>query len=119
MNIDFNTEISKCKLNGMPSENDSFILKRNFSKQEMEILKQGHIAREMEDKWCGYFEDGKLYIHRSWTKHCIYILKFNEANNYHEVIVNRDKKQYLCTDISKDISAINLILNSWIWRKYE
>lgn len=75
----------------------------------------------MEDKWFSYFEDNKLYIHRSWTGICIYIVEFNFKSNFiskfitnkHRVIVNRDENQYSCTDIDEDIEQLNYLLNLW------
>ncbi len=107
------TMIEKCKQNVMPKENETFVLKRAFTQEEMNTLKKGHVAREMEDKWCGYYEDGKLYIHRSWAKKCIYVITFDNKNHTHKVVVNRNNTQYMQKNIEKDIQLLNSILNWW------
>lgn len=45
-----------------------------LSQEEFERVAQGLVPEEMEDKWFLYFEDGKLYCHRSWNGECIYIV---------------------------------------------
>lgn len=96
----------------MPEETASFKIKKKLKKEDIIRLKCGHIPREMEDKWFSYFEDGKLYIHRSWSGLCIYIVTFNTITNRHKVIVNRDDNQYACTDINEDIETLSDLFNA-------
>ena len=96
----------------MPEKTETFYIKKRLSKEVIAGLKRGHIPREMEDKWFSYFEDNKLYIHRSWTGLCIYIVTFHTITNRHKVIVNRDDSQYACTDKNEDIELLNTLLIS-------
>ena len=68
----------------MPVQHTTFTIKRKISKTEMEKLKLGNIPQEMEDKWFWYFENGKLYAHRSWTGFCIYILSFTPGSDTYQ-----------------------------------
>ncbi len=95
----------------MPEKNTSFKLKKKLSKDAIIRLKCGHVPREMEDRWFSYFEDGKLYIHRSWTGDCIYIVEFNTLTNRHKVIVNRGDNQYSNDDINEDIETLSELLD--------
>lgn len=95
----------------MPEKNAIFKIKKRLTKDTLAGLKRGHIPEEMEDRWFSYFEDGKLYIHRSWSGNCIYIVTFNTITNRHKVIVNRDENQYTCTDINEDIETLNILLD--------
>lgn len=95
----------------MPEKTASFKIKKKLKKDTIAGLKRGHIPREMEDRWFSYFEDGKLYIHRSWSGNCIYIVTFNTITNRHKVIVNRDENQYACTDINEDIEELDQLLD--------
>ena len=61
----------------MPEENTTFELNRIFTDEQMEVLMKGNIPKQMEDKWFWYYEDGKLYAHRSWTGICVFIIEFN------------------------------------------
>jgi len=49
-------------------------INKRYSKEEYNKIKQGFIPKVMEDRWFVYFEDNKLYMHRSWTGNCIYEL---------------------------------------------
>ncbi len=54
----------------MPEQNVSFQFQRYFTDAQMAALMHGNIPQEMEDKWFWYYENGKLYAHRSWTGFC-------------------------------------------------
>ncbi len=77
----------------MPEKNGYFVLRWKFSKEELEILKQGVLPEQMEDKWFCYMEDDTLYMHRSWTGNCIYIVKISKDGR-NAVIVNQDPEEY-------------------------
>ncbi|MCP4135019.1 MAG: hypothetical protein GY754_28855 [bacterium] len=57
------------------------ILNQSYSQQEYEAIKMGFIPRAMEDKWFIYFEDNKLFLHRSWTGVCHYQVLFKEKTD--------------------------------------
>jgi len=76
----------------MPKKNAVFTLEREFSEEEMAVLRMGNIPKEMEDKWFLYMEDNVLYAHRSWTGICVYIIEF-KPDNKHKVTVNRNRQQ--------------------------
>lgn len=95
----------------MPQENEEFIMDYSLSKQDIELIKQGFIPQEMEDKWFIYYEDDKLFIHRSWTGYCIYIVDMSEMNKL-KVMVNRNPEQHKETDIERDKMMVNIRLNS-------
>lgn len=107
------------KTEPMPAQNAKFQLKREFTKEQMAALVKGNIPQEMEDKWFWYYEDGKLYAHRSWTGFCIYIIEFNLATGMHDVTVNRNPEQYKCTDIGEDTDSLNHLLDWWTQPQYD
>lgn len=96
----------------MPNQTQSFLLNLKLTKQEYETLQIGHIPKEMEDKWFEYFENNTLFVHRSWTGICIYMIKFSEKGEVIEVIVNRDAEQYHETDIENDKIQVMILINS-------
>ena len=63
---------------------------RCFSEEDLRLLRWGHRAPTMEDKWNMHFEDGVLYFSRSWTGHCIYKLILGNGSK-HRLIVNMDE----------------------------
>jgi hypothetical protein len=51
----------------------------------------------MEDKWIAYVEDDRLFMHRSWTGHCIYEAQFEECEGGWHVtsaVVTDDRNVY-------------------------
>jgi hypothetical protein len=102
----------------MPALNETFILNRQFTLQQMETLRRDHIPQEMEDKWFWYMEGSTLWAHSSWTGHCIYRVDFKEDSN-HVVMVNRDPEQYRCTRIKEDIASLNKLLDRWTRTPYD
>lgn len=95
----------------MPQENEEFILEGSLSNEDIELIKEGFLPKEMEDKWFMYYEDDKLFIHRSWTGYCIYIVDTSEMSKL-KVIVNRNPEQHKETDVEKDKIMVNIQLNS-------
>ena len=93
----------------MPKKVAKFIVDNSLAENEFEELKTGHIPQEMEDKWFSYFDSNKLFIHKSWSGFCIYIVEFK--GNELMVTVNRDKKQYNCKDIEMDKQIVNSLLH--------
>ena len=95
------------KTEPMPENSTTIELNQEFSKIQMEGIRNGCVPEQMEDKWFIYFDqsEGKLYLHRSWTGYCIYIVQFEERGDKFTAttaIVNRDSSQYSCTDDEED-----------------
>ena len=90
----------------MPEKNTQFTIKRKFSIDDINRLKKGHLPEEMEDRWFYYYEDDKVYIHRSWSGSCIYIVEINIKDDKRTVTVNRDENQYTNTDIDEDVETV-------------
>ena len=111
------------EISPMPEKTAAFTVKRHFTDEEIENLKAGHLPEEMEDRWFAYFEDNKLYIHRSWSGICVYVVEFHFKKeslfdfhaDQHKVTVNRDNDQYSNTDIEEDIEQVNELLG-WFAR---
>ena len=102
----------------MPAQNDSFILRRSFSEDQMAALRHGNIPQEMEDKWFWYMEGNTLYAHRSWTGFCVFIVEFSSDGN-NKVTVNRDPSQYKSVSIEEDRESLNELLNWWSGAPYD
>ena len=103
----------------MPEKNQSFILEREFTDQQITALRRGNIPQAMEDKWFWFMEDDTLYAHRSWTGICIYKIEFSFADNRHMVTVNRDPEQVGITSVDGDRRELNELLNWWTQPSYD
>jgi hypothetical protein len=90
-----------------------------FDDADADRMREGLIPEAMEDKWFVYFDNGWLYLHRSWTGSLIYWLKLDGCPSGVRVIeswVNRDTEQYAETDISYDRSLLDFLLRGLILR---
>ena len=102
----------------MPGQTTEFVINRELKDNEKEYIKEGHKPQEMEDKWFMYYEDNKLFIHRSWTGYCIYIIDCSRSPELY-VTASRNPEQYKETDIEKDKIQVNILINQLIRRNEE
>ena len=102
----------------MPARSERFVLERALDEGELALIRQGHLPQEMEDKWFIYSEGDSLFVHRSWTGHCIYIVALSQSGAL-EVTVNRDPAQYRETDVECDRIQLNILLNQLTGRRGE
>lgn len=68
------------KTSEMPETKVGLPIDQKYSKEEYNEIKQGYIPKGMEDRLFIYFENDKLYLHRSWTGICVYELNFIKKN---------------------------------------
>ena len=103
----------------MPETNKTLELNVKFSEQEIEKIKFGIIPRDMDDRWFIYYNEDEetLYLHRSWTGSCVYMVKFKKVDNGYDAVsavVNNDPQQYKCGGNAEEkdrcISTINALL---------
>ncbi|MEO1134004.1 MAG: hypothetical protein AAFX40_15035 [Cyanobacteria bacterium J06639_1] len=84
-----------------------------FTSADAARLKLGLIPQAMEDKWFVYFEDGWLYLHRSWTGALIYWLRVEDCPAGIRVVeswVSRGSKHYRETDTAYDSLMLDFLL---------
>ena len=108
------------KTEPLPEQRTRIALDRVFSAEEMERVQRGFMPRQQEDKWFIFWEDGKLYCHRSWTGYCVYIVNFlPEADGYRmvEAEINRDDRQYSEKDDRKDAELISYLIDLLLLRR--
>ncbi|MGV3611487.1 MAG: ADP-ribosylglycohydrolase family protein [Fluviicola sp.] len=77
---------------------EKFDIDIEFNEIEFEKIKVGLIPDSMDDKWFVYFEDGWLYLHRSWTGHLIFKANIQAVSNGNYVIkafyAEQDKERW-------------------------
>ena len=81
----------------MPEARVRLEVARTFSQAEYECLQQGVIPQDMDDRWFVYFEDGWLFLHRSWTGHCIFQVRLESAEGGWKTVeawANNDPNQF-------------------------
>ena len=103
-----------------PDKCESLEYQYLFPYKDVDRLQLGLIPLEMEDKWFVYYENGWLYLHRSWTGILIYWLRLDRCSNGVRVVeswVNRDPKQYKETDTVYDRLMLDFLLRRMILRQ--
>lgn len=90
-----------------------------LTNEEMEKLKRGLIPETMEDHWFMYYENKKLYCHRSWTGFCVFVVDVLDSGEIHHAIVTRDDSKYKNKDTEKDTYLLQYLIFSLIGRYEE
>ena len=84
-----------------------------FTETQYARLRHGLLPVEMEDKWFGYFDDGRICFHRSWTGAKIYDVKIIQTESDYtisEITVERDESFYKNKDDNEDIQAFGFLV---------
>jgi hypothetical protein len=105
------------KLREMPNSHSKIKVSRHFSAVEIEKIKLGFRPDSMDDHWFIFYEKDRLYIHRSWTGYCIYIVCFgNGARDYvaAELQANRNPKQYGESDDAYDAHMVFWLIDHFL-----
>ncbi len=97
----------------MPELNRSIEFIRVLSPEERENLSHGFIPQCMEDRWFSYMEGNRLYMHRSWTGFCTFILELGDGDR-HTLIINCDPGQYEGGDDDFNTELVNRLIDRWI-----
>lgn len=90
------------KTEAMPDDEDDFSIidyTENYSLEDLEILKKGHIPEVQEDHWFMYCTDDCIRYYRSWTGMCAFEAYYHvdeELNMmiFDKIIVNRNLVQF-------------------------
>ncbi len=99
----------------MPERHSTITLTRRFEPHEMELIQFGLIPEDMGDKWFVYWQEDTLYLHRSWTGFCIYVVRFtreSERFQMTEADLNRDAEQYSQTHDRYDAKMIEYLIDT-------
>ena len=102
------------KTTDMPKARANLKVERVFSSEEMERIKYGLIPEEMEDKWFIYYEEDRLYFHRSWTGYRIYVVEFQKREDQcviSRVQANRDAEQYTEKNDEHDVKILSFLID--------
>lgn len=102
----------------IPAQIEEFVLEKRLTHDDIKRIEAGHRPEEMEDKWFMYYENNKLFLHRSWTGYCIYVVDISESGEL-KAIVNRNSEQYKEKDIERDKTQLNILIDGLIRRNGE
>jgi 8-oxo-dGTP diphosphatase len=111
---------SDWQLYQLPEERALLKVSRVFDRSQMERIRKGHKPTDMDDRWFVYFENNNLYLHRSWTGYCVYVISFSEIDKgawqITQCLVSRDAEQYGETNDEASINLLHLVLNDLLDR---
>lgn len=106
-----------CEILPLPENKVEIPFTRAFSEVEFLQISDGFIPQDMEDKWFIYLEENTLFLYRSWTGYCIYVLEFNDQHQAVRAWANRDPSQYKNTDTAYDIDLLNNLIDHFLLNK--
>jgi hypothetical protein len=98
----------------LPEKRARLEISRAFAPVQIERIRQGLLPESQDDRWFMFYEHYRLYIHRSWTGHCIYIAYFRAENGLWILThadANRDPEQYTQTDDVADARALAALVS--------
>lgn len=104
----------------LPSKRTTIPLNRSFSPSEIQRMRAGLVPQEMEDKWFVYWQNDRLFFHRSWTGFCVYVVRFISQGDCYRMIeadVNRDPEQYSETNDQRDAVMISHLIDVLLLRQ--
>ncbi|RZK74216.1 MAG: hypothetical protein EOO85_15700 [Pedobacter sp.] len=103
----------------MPNLYEVTTLNRALTEEEYQALISGFKPGGTDDRWFLYVKDDWVYLHRSWTGHCIFKLKLEAISGtmmLTEMHINRDPDQYRSVNTEADKDEANSILTSLLGR---
>jgi hypothetical protein len=90
-------------------------LSHSYTSSEFELIKQGFVPLDMDERWFIYYEEPWLYFHRSWTGACTYGVRFETSANGASIVeswVSRDSEQYKETSIERDRGICTFLIGT-------
>ncbi len=103
---------AKEPLPSMPSNRTTIRLDRLFSSDEIELIKMGLTPSETDNRCFMYWENEKLFIHRSWTGYCMFVVRFvAEGKGYRMVAADLNREQFKHTYDWKDAKLIKTLID--------
>ena len=108
------------KTSPLPEKHISIEWERVFSTEEFELIQKGLIPQEMEEKWFIYYEEPWLYFHRSWTGFCIFVVRFETAQEIKavEIKASREPEQYASMGEYSDIGTVRSLFRMLLGNPY-
>jgi hypothetical protein len=64
----------------VPAERVALAVDRVYDADEFARIALGHDPCEMEEKWIAFYEEPRLFLHRSWTGQGVYEVRFEPVD---------------------------------------
>jgi len=95
------------KTQPMPEGKITREINRFYSAGDAGMIRHGSMPEQMEDKWFIFYEDGKLFFHRSWTGLCVFVMHFREQGD--ALVANRLDINKETADADSENLAFHLV----------
>lgn len=105
----------------MPGEREEIPYEDTFTADEMDLISQGYIPEAMEEKWFIYFADEWLYLHRSWTGYCYYMVQLEKTGDSFQVaqaFVNRNEQEKKAEDPVYEAQQLKTVIHLLLLGNY-
>jgi hypothetical protein len=89
--------------------------KRHWSDEAWQVIRQGIMPRDMDDRWIAFVEDDRLYLHRSWTGYGVYEAGFVRNQDgwiIAELVVCGDRSRYRRSTDAYESAYVEFIISA-------
>jgi hypothetical protein len=95
---------------------------RVWPDEDWDLIRRGHKAADMDDKWHAYVEGQRLYLHRSWTGLGIYEAGFGQVPGGWQIItavVTGDHGSYRRQDDEYESALLEALIDGQLLGTYD
>lgn len=107
----------------LPDRREDLKMSLQYSLNDYNKIKAGLVPNDMDDRWFIFFEEGWLYLYRSWSGFCVYGARFEDTPTggfLSKAWVNADKEQYNPSEPGEEAQLLeNLIAELLLSRRRE
>ena len=92
-----------------------------YSREEYVTISQGFIPQSAKDKWFVYLEGEWLYIHRSASGSCIFMLKLEAKEDFYAaptLLVNNDPKQFNSKNDEYNVNLVAYLIDTLLLGRF-
>lgn len=103
-----------------PAARAAIPIVREYTAAEYAQIARDFIPHSSDDRWFIYLEGAELFLHRSWTGACIFVVRFAPAGAGYRIAeawANRDPEQYRVTDADRDATDIGRLIDLFLLRQ--
>ena len=105
----------------MPDGSKVLEIEGTYSRDEYVTISQGFIPQSAKDKWFIYLEDQWLYIHRSTSGSCIFMLKLVVQEDYYAtptLLVNNDPQQFNSQNDEYNVTLVAYLVDNLLLGRF-
>ena len=97
----------------LPERRESLKMSLQYGRHDYNKIRAGLVPNNMDDRWFIFFEDGWLYVYRSWSGFCVYGACFEDTPTggfLSKAWVNANKEQYNLSDPKEEAQLLETLI---------